>query len=90
MWLPPIAPLLVRIPQDTGRDLPEQVSDSFPREGLRSWRIPLRGPRDEYLPIGLAMADWQGNRNARIRLLDSLSAAFWSRSPLFAQSMSCC
>ena len=35
----------------------------FPREGLRSWRIPLRGPRDEYPPRDFLVAT-RGNQNA--------------------------
>ena len=43
---------------------------SFPREGHSSWRIPLRGPRDKYLPArcprpeGLRQCGGTGNRNA--------------------------
>ncbi|RPD76879.1 hypothetical protein L226DRAFT_569119 [Lentinus tigrinus ALCF2SS1-7] len=33
-----------------GREVKVSGFMSFSREGLRSWRIPLRGPRDEYLP----------------------------------------
>ena len=43
---------------------------SFPREGHSSWRIPLRGPRDEYLSArslgleGLRESAGTGNQNA--------------------------
>lgn len=42
------------------------VSVSFPREGLRSWRIPFRGPWDKYLLVrrSLGEADGWGNQNA--------------------------
>ncbi len=65
MWLPSLAPRFVRLRVDTGRSLPEQVSRSSPREGLRSWRIPLRGPRDEYLPV----RQWAGRETEMRRLV---------------------
>ena len=63
---------------DTGRSLPFQVSDSFPREGLRSWRIPLRGPRDEYPPRDFLVAT-RGNQNA-LSLVVCNMYAFYGRS----------
>ncbi|TBU65417.1 hypothetical protein BD310DRAFT_911311 [Dichomitus squalens] len=37
----------------------EQVRLLFPREGLRSWRIPFRGPRDKYLLLPVPGWGWE-------------------------------
>lgn len=55
------APSVVRVLQASGQKLLKNESISsqrwegecflFPREGLLSWRIPFRGPRDKYLLV---------------------------------------
>ena len=46
----------------------------FPREGLRSWRIPFRGPRDKYLLIRSSSlkrggTNERGNQNALLGII---------------------